>query len=217
MMSSYDEARRAMVDCQLRTFEITNQTLLTAADAVPRELFVPEDRRPVAYVDQQVRIAAGGADKSARYLLTPMVAARMLQTLDVTPGKTLLDYAGGTGYTAALAASMGLDVTLWEPDEALAAAAKAAFTASGLSVATVTTAPAAKFDAILVNGVCQQKPEKLFTLLKDGGKLVLIEGQGAVTRVMLYQSYGDGVSGRPVFDAAAAVLDEFRTPAAFTF
>jgi protein-L-isoaspartate(D-aspartate) O-methyltransferase len=216
-MSSFSEARRMMVDCQLRTYDITDQVVLAAADSVPREHFVPEARRPVAYVDQPARVADATGDNAARYLLAPMVAARMLQSLEIQPGMAVLEYAGGTGYGAALAAHMGARVTLWEPDAALAAHATAALAACGSAVAVIGTMPSGVFDAILVNGACETPPENLFTLLKIGGRLAVIEGQGRATRVILYQRYGDGVSGRPVFDAAAPVLNEYRAPAAFAF
>ena len=216
-MSSFSEARRMMVDCQMRTYDITDQVVLAAADSVPRELFVPEARQAVAYVDQPVLIAEASGGKAARYLLTPMVAARMLQALGIEAGMSVLDYAGGTGYSAALAAHMGARVTLWEQDEALAGLAVKAFAATASDVAVVTKSPTGTFDVILVNGACETPPANLFTLLKVGGRLAAIEGSGRSARVILYQRYGDGVSGRPVFDAAAPVLDEYRAPAAFAF
>jgi protein-L-isoaspartate(D-aspartate) O-methyltransferase len=216
-MGSYTEARRMMVDCQLRTYDITDQVVLAAAGSVPREYFVPESRRGVAYVDQPTLIAEANGGRAARYLLTPMVAVRMLQALAIQSGTSMLDYAGGTGYSAALAAYMGGAVTLWESDEALAVQARTAFAATQCAVSVVTQAPAGFFDAILVNGACETPPANLFTLLKVGGRLAAIEGIGRSARVILYQRYGDGVSGRPVFDAAAPVLDEYRAPAVFTF
>jgi protein-L-isoaspartate(D-aspartate) O-methyltransferase len=216
-MGSYTEARRMMVDCQLRTYDITDQLVLAAADSVPREYFVPEARRDVAYVDQPALIADAHGGRSARYLLTPMVAVRMLQALAIQPGASMLDYAGGTGYSAALAAHMGARVTLWEADETLAAQARTAFAATQCDVSVVMKAPAGPFDLVLVNGACETSPANLFTLLNVGGRLAVVEGTGRSARVMLYQRYGDGVSGRPVFDAAAPVLDEYRAPAAFAF
>lgn len=216
-MGSFDEARRMMVDCQLRTYDINDQLVLAAADAVPRELFVPEARRTVAYVDQPAMVAAAKGDNAARYLLAPMVAARMLQSLEIQPGMAVLEYAGGTGYGAALAAHMGAVVTLWEPDAALGTQAAAALAACGSDVTVVGSMPVTAFDAILVNGACETPPENLFSLLKTGGRIAVVEGRGRASRVILYQRYGDGVSGRPVFDAAAPVLDEYRAPSAFAF
>jgi protein-L-isoaspartate(D-aspartate) O-methyltransferase len=216
-MSSYAEARRMMVDCQLRTYDITDQVVLAAADSVPRELFVPESRRDVAYADQSVMIAEASGGKAARYLMTPMVVARMLQSLGIQQGMSVLDYAGGTGYSAALAADMGANVILWEKDEALAGLAAKVFAATASNIIVTTKSPTGTFDAILVNGACETPPENLFTLLKVGGRLAAITGSGRSARVILYQRYGDGVSGRPVFDAAAPVLDEYRAPAAFAF
>lgn len=206
-----------MVDCQLRTYDVTDQVVLAAADAVPREIFVPLDRRSVCYADQSLMIAAASPDAGPRYLLAPMVVARMLQALQIKPGDEVLDYAGGTGYSAALAAHMGAKVTMWEPNETLAGQATEPLRAAGAAVTVVSRKPVGSFDAILVNGRCERQPTELFDLLKIGGRLAVIEGGARGARVILYQRYGDGVSGRQVFDAAAQALDEYRASESFAF
>ncbi|PTM42964.1 protein-L-isoaspartate O-methyltransferase [Bosea sp. 124] len=212
-MESFAALRRMMVDCQMRTYDVTDRAVLAAADEVPREAFMPQSLSHLAYLDQPVPLPGTG-----RALMTPMVIARMIQLLDLQPGEDVLEYGGGTGYGAALMARMGTQATLWEPDVAAFAMAEAALSHAAADVAIAKGRPADRaFDAILVSGACETVPETLFSLLRGGGRLIAIEGLGRSARVKLYQESGGNVSGRPVFDAAAPVLAEFLRIPAFVF
>lgn len=214
MTPDFPALRRNMVDCQLRTYDVTDRAVLAAMDAVPRELFVPPARRDVAYIDQSAALDSLGAP--GRALLAPMTCGRMLQTLDVQPGQSFLDYACGTGYTAALAAELGATVTAFDVSDALRMAARTALGTIGKSgVAVVDVLPSGPFDLIFVNGGCVTLPPILSALMADGGKLVIVDGAGRSGRVMLYQKNGHTVGGRQVFDAAVPQLDEFRAPPVF--
>lgn len=213
-MDGFTGLRRMMVDCQLRTYDVTDRAVLAAADAVPREAFLPEESSHLAYLDRSVTLPGTG-----RALMAPMVIARMIQTLEIEAGEDALEYGGGTGYGAALMAAMGARATLWESDAAAFAQAGPALQKAGAAeVKTTATRPADEsFDVILVSGSCEIAPETLFGLLRQGGKLIALEGLGRSARVKLYQKSGETVTGRPVFDAAAPALDEFRRPPAFAF
>jgi protein-L-isoaspartate(D-aspartate) O-methyltransferase len=212
-MDDFTSLRRNMVDCQLRTYDVTDRAVLAAADSVPREDFVPADLSHLAYLDRSIALPGTG-----RALMAPMVIARMIQVLDLQPGEAALEYAGGTGYGAALMAHMGAKVTLWEPDAAARALAQTALARAGASGVAVDSArPAAAFDVILVSGACETAPEELFSLLRSEGRLIVVEGTGRSARVKLYLKSTDTVAGRPVFDAAAPVLTEFNRPQAFVF
>ncbi|MFY8038955.1 MAG: protein-L-isoaspartate O-methyltransferase family protein [Bosea sp. (in: a-proteobacteria)] len=214
MTADFSALRRNMVDCQLRTYDVTDRAVLAAMDSVPREVFVPEARREVAYIDQPVALDGLGA--AGRALLAPMTAGRMLQTLDIQPGQRLLDFACGTGYSAAVALAMGATVVAYDSSAALREAARAALAEADAGAVTVVDAlPDAKFDLIMVNGACDGMPKDLADRLADGGRMVVVEGAGRAGRVMLYQRSGDSVGGRAVFDAAAPVLAEFRKAAIF--
>lgn len=210
-MEGFLALRRNMVDCQLRTYDVTDRAVLAAADAVPREAFVPAGAAHLAYLDQPISLPGTG-----RALMAPMVVARMIQTLDVEPSEDVLEYAGASGYGAALMAHIGAKAALWEPEEAARAFAADALASAGVTVLDKPPA-AGSFDAILVGGACEIQPASLFPLLRDEGRLVVVEGVGRAARVRLYQKSGEVVSGRTVFDAYAPELTEFRRPAAFTF
>lgn len=213
-MEGFSGLRRNMVDCQLRTYDVTDRAVLAAADTVPREAFVPADFAHLAYLDQSIALPGTG-----RALMTPMVIARMIQLLDLQPGEAALEYGGGSGYGSALMAHMGAKVTLWEPDPAAHALAEGALRAGGAEEVAVSAAQPAQdtFDAILVSGACETVPESLFPLLRAEGRLIVVEGIGRSARVKLYRKSADIVAGRPVFDAAAPVLSEFRRPETFVF
>lgn len=213
-MTDFAALRRNMVDCQLRTYDVIDRGVLGAMDAVPREAFVPASRRELAYLDQPAPLDELGA--AGRALLTPMVAARMLQTCALKPGQSFMEYAGGTGYLAAAARALGARAVLVEGSAALRQAAEAALEAAGAAdVAVMDAPPAGAFDVILVSGACEARPESLLALLADGGRLVAIEGLGRSGRVMLYRKTGDVVSGRPVFDAAGPAIADFLAKPAF--
>lgn len=213
-MDGFTELRRMMVDCQLRTYDVTDRAVLAAADRVPREAFVPPELAHLAYLDQSVPLPGTG-----RALMAPMVIARMIQVLDLQPGEAVLEYGGGSGFGAALMAEMGLQATLWEPDAAAFALAQEAFAKAGVRGVTLTQARPAEssFDAVLVSGSCESAPEALFGLVGPEGRLIAIEGSGRSARVKLYQKSGETMTGRPVFDAAAPVLQEFRRAPGFVF
>lgn len=212
-MESFAALRRMMVDCQMRTYDVTDRAVLAAADEVPREAFLPQSLSHLAYLDQAVPLPGTG-----RALMTPMVIVRMIQMLDLQPGEDVLEYGGGTGYGAALMARMGTQATLWESDADALAMAEPALRQAAVTVSTTANRPADKaFDAILVSGACEIVAEALFPLLREGGRLIAVDGFGRAARVNLYQKSGGKVSGRPVFDAAAPVLAEFRRTPAFVF
>ncbi len=213
-MADFAALRRNMVDCQLRTFDVTDRAVLAAMDAVPRELFVPAGMQELAYIDQPVSLDAFGAP--GRQLLAPMTSGRMLQTLDVQPGQSFLDYACGTGYTSAVANALGAEVTAYDASPELREVARKLLSSTQPPAADVVDAlPKGPFDLIFVNGSCDRQPDELFALLADGGKLMFVHGQGRAGRTMLHQRSGSAFSGRAIFDTVAQSVDEFKRMTAF--
>ena len=91
-MSLFDAARTHMIESQLRPNKVTDQRVLGAFASIRRELFVPEHLRHVAYIDEDLPLGGG------RYLMEPMVAARLLQAAAVERGDAALVVGAGTGY-----------------------------------------------------------------------------------------------------------------------
>ena len=111
-MSDYAAARQNMVDCQLSTNQIYSPDVLKAMSTVPRELFLAEGRRHLAYLDEDTLIGEG------RYLIEPMVLGRLIQALNPKKDEVLLDIGGGTGYGAALFSEMVQTVIALESHDA---------------------------------------------------------------------------------------------------
>src|SRR4051794_7269989 len=194
----FAQARRNMVDCQLRTFDVSDIPLLDAFEAIPRERFVPPGRETLAYSDQDLAVSDGIAGTERRCMIKPMFLARLIQALDVGPGEKVLDVACGLGYSSALLAHLGASVVALESSEVLAAAARERLGSVGAAGVTMVSgslerghAAEAPYDAILVNGLVEVSPHGLLEQLTDGGRLACIERVGRAGRAMLYVRSGD--------------------------
>jgi protein-L-isoaspartate(D-aspartate) O-methyltransferase len=223
-MLDYAKARRMMVDSQLRTFDVNDLAVLAAFDEVPREAFVPSGRESLAYMDQDLPVSDGVGAHERRFMLAPMVLARMIQALEVGPGDKVLDVACGLGYSSAVLARLGCSVIALETSEALAEEARRRLGRCGVEGVMIAAGAlergypeAAPYDAILVNGAVEVRPEALLRQLGDGGRLVCVEGRGRSARATLYVRAGDAFGSRPFFDAAAPALGAFTAEPGFVF
>lgn len=222
-MLDYAQARRTMVDCQLRTFDVVDIALLSVMDQVPRERFVPPGHEDLAYSDQPIVVSEGVLTVEPRAMLAPMVAARLIQALAVVPGSRVLDVACGLGYSAAIMARLGGQVVALDTSEGLAEAARSRLSgeprilevrAGALTEGVPERAP---YNSILINGLVEQRPDGLLDQLAEGGRLACVKKVGAASRAVVYVRSGDAFGSRPLFEAQAAALAEFRMPAGFVF
>lgn len=214
----YASARRNMVDGQLRTNRVTDPRVVEAFETVPREAFVPERSRGVAYIDEDLPLGEG------RWLMEPMVMARLLQAAEIAPGDSVLTVGAGTGYGAALAARFAGSVVALEEVSSLARRAEALLQELEVANAVVVEGPLregwaaqAPYEVILIEGAVEEVPKALAEQLAEGGRLVaVVRGDGGVGRAMLYRKDGT-VAGRTLFDAATPVIETLRRPPAFVF
>jgi protein-L-isoaspartate(D-aspartate) O-methyltransferase len=220
-MVDFAQSRRIMVDSQLRTFDVNDIPLLDAVDDIPRERFVLPGREQLAYIDQHVPVSEG---PDPRYMLAPMLQARMIQSLDIDRGMNVLDVACGRGYSSAILAAIGANVVALESDPALAEIAEHILASLSVAGVTFKSGPLdqgfqerAPYDAILVNGAVDMRPEGLLRQLAEGGKLVCVQGQGRSAKATLYVRTGNAVGLRNLFDAAAPVLAPFKAKPTFVF
>lgn len=214
----YETARRNMVESQIRTNKVTHAALLAALAAIPRERFVPAERAHAAYVDEAIPLAAG------RYLMEPMVFARLVQVAEPGPSDSALVVGSATGYGAAVLARLVKSVVALESDPALAVKGREQFARLGVMGATQVEGPleqgwprGAPYDLILLEGAAEVIPQGLFDQLADGGKLmavIIAEGMG---RAILYTKRANVLSHRAVFDAAVHPLPGFEGKRGFVF
>lgn len=222
-MVDYAKARTTMVDCQIRTVDVTEYDVLDAFGAVPREAFVPEHLKPLAYIDQDILVSANGA--AARYVMEAGPLAKLIQLAEVTATDRVLDVGAATGYSSALLARLADKVVALESDEALAASAKSNLTALGIDNVEVVVGPLtegcpdkAPFDVILIEGAVEVIPEALLAQIGEGGRIIAVMGaHGLSDRATVYTRSGDSVSGRPAFNTHVRPLPGFSRPKTFVF
>jgi protein-L-isoaspartate(D-aspartate) O-methyltransferase len=220
-MVDFAQARRMMVDSQLRTFDVNDIPLLDAVDSIPRERFVMPGREEFAYIDQDLLVSDG---PERRFMLSPMILGRLIQALEIEPGTKVLDVACGLGYSSAVLAELGADVVALEHGDALANAAGERLNAAGAGRVKVVAGPldkghpeAAPYGAILINGAVEVRPDGLLQQLADGGRLVCVQGRGRSAKATLYVRSGQAFGLRNLFDAAAPMLAPFQAEAGFVF
>jgi protein-L-isoaspartate(D-aspartate) O-methyltransferase len=221
-MTDFATARRMMVDGQVRTADVTDRPLLAAFLEVPRERFCPADKLSLAYMDLDVLVSGPG--HVTRYLLKPMVLGKLIQALEVAESDRVLDVGCATGYSTALLSRLANVVVGLEEDENLVLRAREALAELGHADIKTVAGPLTRgfaaggpYDAIVLQGSVEVVPQTLLAQIKDGGRLGCVLGRGPGARAMLYRSIDGEISGRPVFDAAAAPLPGFSKPPAFVF
>jgi protein-L-isoaspartate(D-aspartate) O-methyltransferase len=194
-MSGFSTARQKMVDGQVRASDVTDSRIIDAMLEVPRETFVPENKRALAYMDLDLDLTEGAAAK--RYLIKPAVLAKMLQAAEIKATDRVLVVGCATGYAAAVIAKFAGHVASAESAEGDPA-----------------NAP---FDVIVLNGATEIIPEQLYGQLRNGGRLVGVFAMSRPPRATIVtRSHGD-FGDRALFDAAAPVLSGMERPPAFVF
>src|SRR5581483_1840407 len=111
-MTDFSTARQKMVDCQVRPSDVTDLRIIDAMLEVPREAFVPENRRAMAYLDLDLDVSETGSTK--RYLIKPAVLARMLQAAEIKETDNVLVVGCAAGYAAAVVSKFAARVTATE-------------------------------------------------------------------------------------------------------
>lgn len=208
----FAQARRAMVDSQLRPQAVNDPLVVAAMASVPREAFVPESAAPVAYIDRMVPLGNG------RTLSPAASLGRMLTELRCRKGERVLVVGAGSGYSSAVLAEMGLDVVALESEPALLEQLRR------INGITVQAGPLeegapdhALFDLVLVDGQIEQLPDALVEQLKPGGRLAACLVQNGVPRLMTGTRSVHGFGLKSFADASMAPLPGFARPAVFTF
>ena len=215
----YAAARFKMVENQVRTNRVTDPLVIAALNELPRETFLPEPLRGIAYVDEDIPLGDG------RFLMEPLATALMLQTAEIEAGDKILDIACATGYTAAAAARIGHSVVALEDDPKLAERARQIVTQLGLSTVTVVEGPLiegyppqAPYDVILFGGAVAEVPWAILEQLAEGGRLVaIIAGEHGLGRGTVFYKIGGSVSRRVAFDSSVPVLQAFAPAPKFQF
>ncbi|MBB5373193.1 protein-L-isoaspartate O-methyltransferase family protein [Acidocella aromatica] len=213
---SQNIARDHMVDSQIRPNHVHDTRVISAMRALPREAFAPAGS--FAYADADIPLGQG------RYLVNPMVTARLAQlVLQSNPAHALV-VGAGSGYLAAVLGAAGVAVVALEEETRLDTGALAQF---GTNVEAVTGPLAAgwpaggPYDAIVIEGAVPEISKAFAAQLVPGGRVIAViaeaEGPGAVGRVVVAEASGTGFAEVEQFDVTPRLLPQFRRAPAFAF
>lgn len=223
----FADARKNMVDSQIRPNRVTDPRILAAMRRLPRERFLPDSVAALAYADEDVPLGNG------RYLMEPMVLARLLQAALPRENERVLVVGAGAGYGAAVLAACGCRVTALEDDHALLRIANAILPEVAPSVTLVAGPLAAgwpsttPYDLILIEGAVPTVPPALTEQLhREQGRLVTAlseadsaqgPGLAGTTRAILAEMTAAGLGITAIFDCATPPLPALRKAPAFEF
>ena len=218
-MVDFGRAREFMVDNQVRTSGVTDWRVLAQMSTVPREVFVPAERRELAYIDAPHRLGQPG---SGRFMPPPALLAKLIQLAEITDDDSVLDIGAGTGYATAVIAGLAASVVGLESDAALAAAANANLEQLAIANASVVAGDSAalgkaQFDVILVQGTLEAIPPQFLALLADGGRMVVVLRQSGMSVANVLVRAGKDVTARAEFDAVLPPLFAGRRDEEFVF
>lgn len=212
---NYQAMRRAMVESQLRTTGVNDARVLAAMGAVPREDFVPAERRALTYADASIPLGNG------RALNPPMALGLLLVESRLTGDERALVIGAATGYSAAVTARLTASVVALEEDAALADTAGGALEGSGATLIVgplvAGHAPGAPYDFILIDGAVEEVPAAILDQVADGGRIATGLIENGVTRLAVGRVAGGAVGFVTFADAAIAPLPGFSRPRGFSF
>ena len=207
----YVAARQAMVDSQLRPQGVNDPAVIEAMSLVPREQFVPDEQKALAYIDRALPI---GDDRA---LPAPAVTGLLLTALAPIRGERALVIGAGTGYSAAVLTEMGIATEAVESSSSLAAVARQ----NGVEVvegALESGHPTGgAYDMVLIDGAVEVIPDAIVEQLTDGGRLGGAIVDKGITRLIVGRKAGTGFGYLTVADAATPALPGFQRPHAFSF
>ena len=193
--SAFARAREAMVEQQVRPWDVLDNRVLEVMARLPREAFVAESHRAVAYADLELPIGHGET------MMKPVVEGRMLQALALQPGDEVLEIGTGSGFISACLGQLAASVHSIERHADLAEAARARLDATGLGgnvaieVADAMTFDTdRRFDAVCVTGAVDAIPERFLQWLRPGGRLFVVRGRAPAMEAVLLHRTGDGVN-----------------------
>jgi protein-L-isoaspartate(D-aspartate) O-methyltransferase len=211
---NYTQTRDNMVESQLRTNKIVDVRLIGAFASVEREQFLPLELQPIAYVDEEISLGNG------RFLLEPMVFARLVQAAAIKQTDRVLVIGAGCGYGAAIIATLTPHVVAVEADKAaLRNPEKLAGITVAIGALDEGCAAHAPYDVIVIEGSVADVPSTISAQLAEGGRLVTIVREDVYTtgQAVLLLKQSNALSQTRLFDASTPYLTGFAPKSAFVF
>lgn len=213
----YAKAREMMVEQQVRPWDVLDLRVLDVLSALPREAFVAETHRALAYADIQLPIGHGET------MWKPVLEGRALQALALDPGDEVLEIGTGSGFFAACLGSLARDVVSLERHADLADAAAARLQAQAFANVDVVCVDAyawdtgRRFDAVCVTGAVSEIPPRFLQWLRPGGRMFGVRGHAPSMEAVLLHADADGVRSESLFETDLAYLAGGAPVPAFEF
>jgi protein-L-isoaspartate(D-aspartate) O-methyltransferase len=212
-------SRFNMVEGQIKTNRVTDPYVIDAMAEVPRESFVPISKKGFAYIDDALEVAKG------RFLIEPLVLARMLDAAALSEDDVVLDIGCTTGYSTAVIAKIVNTVVAVESDAELAKLATSTLNSLGIDNAIVVNADLkdgypkqGPYNVIVFNGAITEIPQNIKDQLAEGGRLLVItQGTSSMSTVSVYTRNNRIFSKRDIMEAGVSVLPGFEIEKGFTF
>ena len=206
MSMNFESARAAMVEQQVRPWEVLDGRVLETIATVPRELFVPEAQRQLAYVDTPLPLAHGET------MMKPVVEGRLLQALALQPEDDVLEIGTGSGYVTACLARLAREVVSIDLHADFLHSAGERLQQSGLRNVRLQLAdaldfkPNRQFDAVAVTAAVAEVPEAFSGWLKPGGRLFVIRGLSPVQQALRITRRGESLHRESLFETDVPYL-----------
>ncbi|MDX8391785.1 MAG: protein-L-isoaspartate O-methyltransferase [Mariprofundaceae bacterium] len=188
----FETARHNMVESQIRCCKVLNPVLLETLKSMPREEFLGDDVKSLAYMEGRVPLPC------SQEMLSPLQEGRMMQELNLNGSERVLEIGTGTGFLTAMLAMHAAEVISIELHQELADMAKKNLDAHGVNNASIrcangmdesVLASLGSFDAIVIGATLEEIPQSLLDLLNVGGKLVGFVGSNPVVKLIsLYRN-----------------------------
>ncbi len=194
MTIDYAKARETMVEQQVRPWDVFEPRVLETLARLPRERFVTEVHRALAYSDLALPIGHGES------MMKPVLEGRVLQALSIDAGEEVLEIGTGSGYLSACLGSLARDVVSLELHEDLAQTARGRLHTQGIGNVRIDTADAfgwdseRRFDAICVTGAVATVPARFLMWLRPGGRMFVVHGQAPAMEAALVR-HADNAAG----------------------
>lgn len=217
MTFDYAKARELMVEQQIRPWDVLDMRVLDVLAKMPREAFVAERHRALAYADLELPIGHGET------MFKPVVEGRALQALELEGVESVLEIGAGSGFLAACLGSLAREVVSIERHADLAGAAAERVRAQGIGNVSVLAAdafewqPGRQFDAICVSGAVDTIPSRFLEWLRPGGRMFVVHGRAPAMEAVLLRNDADGTRIESLFETGLAYLAGAEPPAEFRF
>lgn len=217
MTIDFAKARETMVEQQVRPWDVFQPRVLETLARLPRERFVAEAHRALAYADLALPIGHGEA------MLKPVIEGRALEALSIDAGEDVLEIGAGSGYLTACLGALARDVVSLERHADLAEAARGRLQAQAIANVRIETADAfgwdtdRRFDAICVGGAVDVVPARFVRWLRPGGRMFVVHGRApAMEAALVRPAADDGFVVESLFEtelpylAGGAPAPQFR-------